>query len=687
MRRNGYRSIILLLSGTFLFSFIDPQPIPERSSSESLIQDEIARSADYLLSERAAAGQMIAIIPEVGYFIRQPDGSGSLRGELDDPLGLKIMSALERAGRESDLQKGSAPTSEYLVTNSLDSGEGSLRWAIEQSNAHAGPDVIYFSTPGMNGKTISPASSLPEITDSGTVIDATWNWSGSWPAGEPGITINGSAISEYSFGLRISGAENVTIKGLSVEFFDTCIWIGAGGHNTIGEGATSQGGGRMLIHNCTGPGVFIIASHDNRVIGSYIGTSDAGNLPESNGGDGITILGSQHNSIGGEGALEGNIIGASDYGIRIIGSDSISNTVAMNQIGVGMLDGDIANDHDGVSIGGGATFNAVGGQILDIPGAGTSFTCLPNGNEIRNNWGSGVVITDLGSTLNGIMSNDLDDNQVFGIEVTNKAWNNIVGCNTVVRNHQSGIFVHQLDTGGGWIIKNYIGTDAENTPGMYNGHHGVGLYDGAINNLLDRNIIGTNGWSGVAIIGGDTSSNWLLKNWIGVSNEGESIGNGFFGVVIGSGSNNTLTSNDIANNGMVGGSSGVRIGEETAVGNALYGNKITNNAGDGIELTNHSQHDINPPAITNAQCPVVSGTAWPPGGRVDIFSDSSNEGQYFEGSVTVEAGGDWHYFGNFHGPNLTATVTNIETKDTSEFSASINGIGACKIVLLPMMLR
>ncbi|NIV29343.1 MAG: 3-dehydroshikimate dehydratase, partial [Anaerolineae bacterium] len=49
----------------------------------------------------------------------------------------------------------------YTVTNTDDSGTGSLRWAIEQANTNPGTDTISFAIPGEGVQTISPTSPLP----------------------------------------------------------------------------------------------------------------------------------------------------------------------------------------------------------------------------------------------------------------------------------------------------------------------------------------------------------------------------------------------------------------------------------------------------------------------------------------------------------------------------------------------
>src|SRR4051812_25174957 len=59
-----------------------------------------------------------------------------------------------------------------FVANTNDSGTGSLRQAILNSNANAGLDEICFSIPGSGLHTISPTTDLPNITGPVT-IDAT----------------------------------------------------------------------------------------------------------------------------------------------------------------------------------------------------------------------------------------------------------------------------------------------------------------------------------------------------------------------------------------------------------------------------------------------------------------------------------------------------------------------------------
>ncbi|MEM2228620.1 MAG: hypothetical protein QXR82_07495 [Candidatus Bathyarchaeia archaeon] len=69
----------------------------------------------------------------------------------------------------------------FTVINLNDSGEGSLRWAIEEANVNPGEDYIMFDS-SLSG-TIVLNSPLPQITEAVTIEGST--------AGGP-ITIDGS---------------------------------------------------------------------------------------------------------------------------------------------------------------------------------------------------------------------------------------------------------------------------------------------------------------------------------------------------------------------------------------------------------------------------------------------------------------------------------------------------------------
>src|SRR5262249_34753965 len=57
----------------------------------------------------------------------------------------------------------------FTVTNTNDTGAGSLRQAITDANGNAGADTIDFNITGSGGHTVAVASALPVITDPVTI--------------------------------------------------------------------------------------------------------------------------------------------------------------------------------------------------------------------------------------------------------------------------------------------------------------------------------------------------------------------------------------------------------------------------------------------------------------------------------------------------------------------------------------
>lgn len=591
---------------------------------------------------------------------------------------------------------------DYVVTNTLDSGDGSLRWAIEQANSQPGPDVIRFH-PNVTGKTILLASNLPALTDNGTTIDAGPNWVGSWPSGEPGIGLTKREFdSTADVGLHIQGADDCLIKGLRIEGLSTGIFISAGADpanratgNTIGAGAP---GGRMVIRNCSSDAVRIANSDYNRIIGCYIGVSKAGNLPEPNEGAGVHIDLGRFNEIGGTGPLEGNIIGASAHGVWIEGSFWVTtmgnNIVQANQIGTGMLDGDVGNRGYGVFISS-TDHNEVGGVSSDAGNAisnndygGVALNVFSDfnsisGNDISDNEGPGVGITQ--SDNNSVNGNNITGNDTHGLAIASANGNTVQG-NTIVRNTQSGVYLwEEVRTYQNQILSNFIGVDAAGTAGLGNGQFGVLLHDGARSTTVEGNVIAQNGSSGVALLSDNTTANLIHKNYIGLTKTGQPLGNGYDGVLVSLSPANTIRQNIIAYNGTTTSRAGVRVEAATATGNAIWSNSIYSNSGAGIELLYSGNNNLAAPTLSQAECGHVSGDGAPANGLVQIFSDEADEGRHYEGEVSADGSGRWVYHGPFRGPYLTATATDA-ANNTSPFSAPVAAEG-CRPIYLPVIRR
>ncbi len=71
------------------------------------------------------------------------------------------------------LSPGTSHAATFTVTSTANSGAGSLRQAIIDSNAAGAGNTIDFSIAGAGPHTIALASFLPPITEDGTIIDGT----------------------------------------------------------------------------------------------------------------------------------------------------------------------------------------------------------------------------------------------------------------------------------------------------------------------------------------------------------------------------------------------------------------------------------------------------------------------------------------------------------------------------------
>ncbi len=234
----------------------------------------------------------------------------------------------------------------YTVTNTNDSGTGSLRWAITQANlSNSAPaDTILFQIPGTGPFTIQPLTPLPAITHP-TIINGY-----SQPGAAPNTLAQGdNAVIQVDLDGSIAGgvglmlsASGSTIKGLAITDFGDGIQVTSIGGDAIlgdflgtnpsgdasgvgnqtgllidGAGGNVIGGSsfalRDLISGNYQNGVLIDdGSSGNSIIGNLIGTDAAGSAGLGNG-TGVVLTDSPLNVIGGPGLYAGNVISANAY--------------------------------------------------------------------------------------------------------------------------------------------------------------------------------------------------------------------------------------------------------------------------------------------------------------------------------------------------------------------------------------
>ncbi|MCA9151700.1 MAG: DUF4347 domain-containing protein, partial [Planctomycetales bacterium] len=165
----------------------------------------------------------------------------------------------------------------YYVTSTNDSGAGSLRQAIIDSNSNLGADTIEFDINGPGIHTIRLQSELEAIVGRLT-IDATTE---SGYAGTPRIVLDGSTAGAGANGLTIEALFDVHIHGLEISGFGgSGVYVKYGFGHMIGIDGTHDG--NVIKGN----------ANDGVTVGQYAGTgiSVRGNLIYGNGDLAIDLM-------------------------------------------------------------------------------------------------------------------------------------------------------------------------------------------------------------------------------------------------------------------------------------------------------------------------------------------------------------------------------------------------------------
>lgn len=112
-----------------------------------------------------------------------------------------------------DIYNNSFMVASTIVTNTNDSGPGSLREAINCANLDPVMDYISFNIGGIGPHTINITSNLPAITDDGVTIDGT-----SQPGyvGSPIIIVDGGGVTSDAF---VAFGDDFSFFGLKVSNF------------------------------------------------------------------------------------------------------------------------------------------------------------------------------------------------------------------------------------------------------------------------------------------------------------------------------------------------------------------------------------------------------------------------------------------------------------------------------------
>jgi hypothetical protein len=519
----------------------------------------------------------------------------------------------------------------FTVTNTNDSGPGSLRQAILDANATPGADLIAFSISGSGLHTISPLSLLPALTDdAGVTIDGYTQPGSSTNTLTSGdnavllIELSGVATGTTAFGLRVQSSSN-SVRGLVI----------------TGFGSLGSGGGAISIET----------GLDNRVTGCFLGTNATATAARPNefgvfvqNPEGFFPTGPVGTTIGGTAAAERNVISGNSWVGIVISFGTSGTVVAGNYVGTD-------------AIGNAALGNAGGGvDVLNSLHNSIGGVASGSGNLISGNTGSGILISAAEVTVEG---NRIGTNAAGSAALPNGSGVQVViggsgiligGGNAGAGNLISGNSVHGVRLFrplGARVEGNLIGTDFSGTASLGNAQDGVliqsGLSPDSVGGTVIGNVIAFNGAVGVAVgpDGNDASSGDLITR--------NSIhDNGGLGIDLGS---DGVTPNDSAD-------------ADTGPNGLQNFPVLTSAASNGGVLTVFGTLDSTPNTDFT----------------VEVFSNSScdssghGEGQSFLGtvSVTTDAAGHATFQATVPAPSGAAFVTATATDpagNTSEFSA------------------
>jgi len=495
--------------------------------------------------------------------------------------------------------------STLTVVNVNDSGPGSLREALLDSanGVCTLPCAIHFNI-AAPPFVIEPLTDLPPVAGQ-VILDGTT---------QPGYTsapivhIDGQDVLDAA--LSVSGDDN-TVRGLALT-------------------AANYG--------------LDIDGNSNTIEANYVGLNPLGNAAPN--GVGIEITG-DGNVIGGTTAGQRNVIsGNNGIGVFLTGTAS-ANAISGNYIGTDPAGTSARANNTGVEIGDEADTNTVGGATA------------AHGNVISGNASSGVSIE--GASYSVIAG---------GVRTNGAAPGNDGVVGTIVRN-------------------NRIGPNAAGTAPLGSTVAGISVVDNAGGTQITGNTVSGHA-NGITVDESNAVNTTITGNLIGVAPDGvTAMANSQSGVVL-DGGNAQLSGNTIAHNG----GKGVLV--TSGDGNSILSNAMHDNAllgidlnGDGVTPNDAGDGDSGPNGLQNA--PVVSSVSLTGGGnvhvaysvdsfttgagsiRVEFFeADGAGEGESFLGTACVA--------GNLFSAGATFAAPGLAPGDPVVLTATSYGDAACTTV-------
>ena len=399
----------------------------------------------------------------------------------------------------------------FTVTNTSDSGAGSLRQAITDANGAAGADTIAFAIAGGGQKTITLLSLLPIITET-VAIDG----------GNNGVATNR---------VELTGAGALS-TGLDIE----------------SGGAAGSSVRNMVINGFTSRQILFITISTGVIQGNFIGLDPTGTAIVAGSGTGLELCcGSTALLIGGTDPAERNVISSvNSAGIQLSTSDGsfFGNYIGLNAAGsarvgspfVGITidngtgivgginpgEGNVIATNSGVTFGGNPAFvrsaGSVQGNFIGTDATGMVALNLGNGAGINVLHASGVLI-DSGNVISG---------NGTGLAMNSNGVAGTSSLNTTVQGNFIGVAADGMTALG----NSTVGIDLFISPGNVIGGTGAGegnviAFNGTTgvsvnltNVPIQGNSIYSNGGLGINLAGGMEDPNGVTPNDLGDVNVG-----------------------------------------------------------------------------------------------------------------------------------------------------------------------
>ena len=449
--------------------------------------------------------------------------------------------------------------SNFLITNTNNSGIGSLRVAISNGVYVPGDEVELRCHEDLSG-TITLTSTLP-ILSKGLTLDCSDTASQ--------VTFAGSGFTLFD----IDSGSNYVFEGFKTSGFSRVFDVSSAVSSiTLGGTGTNE---ELYLYDPTGEGV--VSAADNLTIhNTEIELATTG-ISISSGSSEIQ-LGTAHAS----GSL--SVHDTSSVGISISGATGVTlyNILLDDNVGNALS---ISSSSSDVTIGG-----VDANQRNIITGAGGAGVYIENSSSIDvvNNY---IGINSDGSTANGNGGN--------GVVLTGTCTSCVVGGdlaaegNVIASSSQSGISVA---ADGVTIQNNKIGTNAAGTSARANGGSGVRITSSDV--TVEENLISGNTGAGVYVIDSSALVDGIIirSNTIGLQqDQATALGNDGQGIFLQSTADNGILESLVQDN-IIGsnGSDGINLTGAAVEDTQIWGNKIGSdvtgllgrgNAGEGISLS------------------------------------------------------------------------------------------------------